>query len=89
MSPREDGYSVWSWALIFSIRRVRTCTWRGAYTPPKFVFMIVISFFLFSSNILAMVVQTCSTSSPSGNLVDGLPLVVNTGEDGMDPAPHP
>ena len=33
---------------------------------------------------------TCSTSSPSGNLVGGLPLVAhNTGEDCIGPAPPP
>ena len=30
----------------------------------------------------------CSTSPPSGNQVDGLPLVANTGEDRICPAPH-
>ena len=61
--------------------------------PPEFVVMIVISYFSNISNILDIyhlwLVQTCSTSSPSGNLVDGLPLVVNTGEEGIGPAPHP
>ena len=56
---------------------------------PEFVFMIGISYFQKFANIPVSVVQTCSTSSPSGNLVDGLPLVVNTGEEGIGPAPHP
>ena len=40
--------------------------------------------------------NTCSRSSPSGNLVGGLPLVANTelpanntGEDSIGPEPHP
>ena len=34
-------------------------------------------------------VRPCSTSSPSGNLVGGLPLVAHTGEDAMGPEPPP
>ncbi len=46
---------------------------------------ISIIFFIYQLRV----VQTCSASYPSGNLVDGLPLVVDTGEDGIGPAPHP
>ena len=67
----------------------------GLYAEPvlkKCVIMTVILDFLNISIIFFIyqlrVVQTCSASSPSGNLVDGLPLVVNTGEEGIVPAPH-
>ena len=56
--------------------------------PPEFVFMIVISDLSVFLEYSRFLVQTCSTSSPSGNLVDGLPLVVNTGEDRIGPALH-
>ena len=38
---------------------------------------------------LAGCVGTCSTSFPSGDLVDGSPLVAHTGEDSICPAPDP
>ena len=41
------------------------------------------------SHTLSWCLQTCSTSFPSGKQVDGLPLVANTGEDMIGPAPHP
>ena len=34
---------------------------------------------------LAPWLLACSTSPPSGNQVDGLPLVANTGEDSIGP----
>ena len=42
--------------------------------------------FLFYLNSDVVLLKACSTSLPSGNLVDGLPLVEHTDEDVLAPA---
>ena len=60
---------------------------------PAYKMKILSNFAVLSHNAIISQLEWGDDSllyeSPSGNQVDGLPLVAHTGEDRIGPAPHP
>ena len=86
MISRQLITIVYVYTLVHAKGRLCTCIYCGAMLPGKFVnkdqYLMKneksLIFFTFGAVLsLNAKVYTCSTSPPSGNLVDGLPLVAH------------